>query len=135
MDSETIFTGGCLCGAVRYEAKGDPLAGFCYCEDCRKASGSGFVPFIGFRQSEVHVTGETLKFTANTASGGGALRHSCPVCGSLVFGGGDGNGYNIYAGTLDDASLFQPRIAIFTSRAPAWVAIPPGLKTFPEAPG
>src|ERR1700759_4806702 len=41
--------GGCLCGAVRYQADGDPLsAGYCYCADCRKASGSGFIPFMGF---------------------------------------------------------------------------------------
>ena len=36
------YTGGCLCGALRYEAEGDPLyAGHCYRTDCRKASGSG----------------------------------------------------------------------------------------------
>ena len=43
------YTGGCLCGALRYEAVGEPLyAGLCYCADCQKASGSGFIPFIGF---------------------------------------------------------------------------------------
>ena len=45
--SETVYSGGCLCGAVRYEAQGEPLyAGHCYCEDCRKASGGGFIPFM-----------------------------------------------------------------------------------------
>src|SRR5215469_13948757 len=43
------FTGGCQCGAVRYAAEGEPLyAGYCFCEDCRRSSGSGFAPFMGF---------------------------------------------------------------------------------------
>jgi hypothetical protein len=46
-----ILTGGCLCGAVRYQAEGEPLyAGFCYCEDCRRASGAGAVPFMGYKK-------------------------------------------------------------------------------------
>ena len=43
------YAGGCLCGALRYEAVGEPLgSGHCYCADCRRASGSGFVPFMSF---------------------------------------------------------------------------------------
>jgi len=46
------YTGGCLCGALRYEAEGEPLfTGHCYCTDCQKASGSGFIPFMGFAAS------------------------------------------------------------------------------------
>ena len=45
----SVVTGGCLCGALRYEATGEPtMAGHCYCADCRKASGSGFIPFMGY---------------------------------------------------------------------------------------
>jgi hypothetical protein len=48
-ESGKRYVGGCLCGALRYEAEGEPLyAGHCYCADCRKASGSGFIPFMGF---------------------------------------------------------------------------------------
>ncbi|MBV8794858.1 MAG: aldehyde-activating protein, partial [Hyphomicrobiales bacterium] len=44
------ITGGCLCGALRYEAVGEPIgSGHCYCADCRRASGSGFIPFMGFK--------------------------------------------------------------------------------------
>ena len=40
MSETTKHTGGCLCGAVRYEATGEPsMAGYCFCEDCQKASG------------------------------------------------------------------------------------------------
>ena len=44
------YTGGCLCGALRYEAVGQSIgSGHCYCSDCRRASGSGFVAFMGFK--------------------------------------------------------------------------------------
>ena len=44
-DTGTHITGGCLCGALRYEADAEPLhAGFYYCDDCRRASGSGCIP-------------------------------------------------------------------------------------------
>ncbi len=43
------ITGGCLCGALRYEANAAPtFMGYCCCDDCQKASGSGFIPFVGF---------------------------------------------------------------------------------------
>jgi hypothetical protein len=104
-------TGGCLCGQVRYEAEGEPLyAGLCYCTDCQKASGSGFIPFMGFASSAVRFSGRTLPYTTKAANGGDAVRNSCPVCGSLVFGGvvGKDISFTIYAGTLDDPSSFHP---------------------------
>ena len=131
------YSGGCLCGAVRYEADGEPtFAGYCYCMDCRKASGSGFVPFMGFRADAVRFTGPTRQFVSKAARGGDAVRNSCPVCGSLVFGGivGKDNSHTIYAGSLDDPSAFRPTIAIFNRDRPAWVALPPGLEVFDALP-
>lgn len=127
------YTGGCLCGALRYEAVGEArFAGHCYCADCRKASGSGFVPFMGFASGNLRITGQSQKFTTKAASGGDAVRNSCPVCGSLVFGGEPGQAkvHTIYAGTLDEPSLFRPTVAVFTSGRPAWAAIPPGLTVY-----
>ena len=115
------YTGGCLCGALRYEAEGEPMhSGHCYCADCRKASGSGFIPFMGFRSSAVRFTGQSRTFTSKAASGGDAVRNYCPICGSLVFGGrvGEDSSHTIYVGSLDDPSVFHPKIAIFTRGRP-----------------
>lgn len=131
------YAGGCLCGAVRYEAEGEPLyQGLCYCDDCRKASGSGFIPFIGFASSAVRFSGATRQSVTKAASGGDAVRNFCAACSSLVFGGevGKSDSFTIYAGSLDDPSLFDPKAAIFArSRAP-WAAIPPGLKVYDGLP-
>jgi hypothetical protein len=131
------YTGGCLCGALRYEADGEPTAsGHCYCADCRKASGSGFIPFMGFSREAVRIRGETLTFRSKAASGGDAVRNSCAVCGGLVFGGEieRSDSFTIYAGSLDEPLHFHPTMAIFTRDRPAWAVIPPGLAVFEELP-
>lgn len=120
-------TGGCLRGALRYEAEGEPLfAGHCYCADCRKAAGSGFIPSTGFPSSAMRFSGQTLAFTSKAANGNDAVRNSC-----LVFGGeiGKSESFTIYAGSLDDPSLFHPTAAIFTHNRPEWPVIPPDLAT------
>ena len=131
-------TGGCLCGAVRYEADGPPAyAGYCCCADCRKASGSGFVGFMGYPATAVRFSGRTRTFTCKSAAGGDAVRNSCPVCASLVFGGvvGEDDEHTLYAGSLDDPSRFQPTIALFNRDRPAWVVLPDGLTLFETMPG
>ena len=131
------FSGGCLCGALRYRVDGKPLyAGHCYCCDCRKASGSGFIPFIGVAGTDVTFSGKTLTYRSKARNGGDTDRNSCPVCGGLVFGGvvGKSDSFTIYAGSLDDPTWFRPTIAIFTRNRPAWALIPPGLTCFEDMP-
>jgi hypothetical protein len=127
-DSVKRWTGGCLCGVLRYEAEGEPLfAGLCCCTDCRKASGSGFIPFLGFSSGAVRFTGRAQTFTSKAASGKDAVRNFCPDCGK-------DDQFTIYAGTLDDPSTFHPTMAIFTRDRPAWAVLPAGLKTFEKMP-
>ena len=135
--SETDTTGGCLCGALRYAARGEPtMMGHCYCADCRKASGSGFIPFMGFKASALRFTGPTRRFVTKSARGSDAVRNFCAACGSLVFGGvvGKDDAHTIYAGSLDEPSRFHPRIAIFAAGRPDWAVIPPGLAVFERMP-
>jgi len=135
--SKTKITGGCLCGALRYEAQGDPLyMGHCYCTDCQKVSGSGFIPFMGFAASALRFSGASRPFVSPAANGGDATRNFCPTCNSLVFGGvvGKSDSFTIYAGSLDDKSHFHPQIAIFARNRPAWASLPEGVTVFQEMP-
>ena len=137
-DEAKNHTGGCLCGALRYEAIGEPTgSGHCYCGDCRRASGSGFIPFMGFRADAVRFTGEARQFHSKAANGNDAVRNRCAQCMSLVFGGeiGKSDSHTIYAGTLDDPSAFHPTFAIFAESRPPWAIIPPGFKVFDRMPG
>ena len=131
------ITGGCLCGALRYEAAGEPLyTGFCFCADCRKASGGGSIGFMAFAASAIRFTGEARQFTSRAFRGGDATRNFYPVCGGLVFGGvvGETESHTVYAGSLDDPARFQPAIAIFNRDRPGWAPLPPGLTVFETLP-
>jgi len=134
-----MLTGGCLCGAVRYEADGDPAwTAICYCRDCQRTSGSGYVPVMGMARAQMRITGEMACFGAAAANGNVATRHFCLTCGSLVLGGilDDMAGtISIYIGTLDDPSVFQPQIAIFTKHRLPWDCTVAGVTEFAAMPG
>src|SRR2546426_9845767 len=75
----TRFTGGCLCGRVRYECSADPFfMGNCHCRDCQKASGGAYEPDIGLPAAALKITGvvkyyDTKADSGNTLSRGGPL--------------------------------------------------------------
>ncbi|MEI9932386.1 MAG: GFA family protein [Rhizomicrobium sp.] len=134
--SETI-TGGCLCGAVRYEAHGEPrFAGYCFCNDCRRQSGSGFIGFMGFDASAIVITGAVLTHSHKLGDGRIADRNHCAACWSLVYGGivGETDNHTIYAGSHDDPSRFEPKIGIFASEKAPWVVVPEGVTMFDRMP-
>lgn len=112
------------------------MMGHCYCADCRKASGSGFIPFMGFAAAALRFEGAPRQHRCRAFRGGEAVRNYCPDCGGLVFGGvvGESDSHTIYAGSLDDPSLFSPKIAIFNRDRPAWATLPPGVMVFETMP-
>jgi len=131
------ITGGCLCGALRYDALAEPVyAGLCYCADCRKASGSGFIPFMGFRAADLVITGRTSQSHVPSFSGTTATRNNCAECGSLVFGGvhGKSDEHTIYAGSLDDPARFVPTVALFVRDRPAWAEVKIDLTEYQTMP-
>ena len=133
-----MLTGGCLCGAVRYEADGDPAwTAICYCRDCQRTSGSGYVPVMGVKRSQVKITGEMSSFDTPAANGNIATRHFCPTCGSLVLGGHleDADGVlSIYVGALDDPSVYRPQVAVFTRHRLPWDRTAEGVTEFDGMP-
>ncbi|WP_454761127.1 GFA family protein [Caulobacter segnis] len=135
--TETAFKGGCLCGALRWQADRAPtFMGVCCCADCRKASGSGFIPFMGFAAEALTITGPAMQYRSRAFRGGEATRNSCPNCGGLVFGGEHGlhDSHTIYAGSLDDPGLFKPAMALFGRDKPDWVVLPEGVTVFETMP-
>jgi len=78
-----IIRGGCSCGAVRYEAAGEPYnVTHCHCQDCRHGSAAAFVTWATFRRAGFRfIRGDPL-----TRSCAGRLRSFCPACGTpLTF--------------------------------------------------
>lgn len=107
-----IVRGGCLCGAVRIEAKGTPYrVGICHCLDCRKHHGALFHASAIFPEEAVEVSGETNDYEG---------RHFCPRCGSSVFNRSDDE-IEVHLGTLDEPSRFTPTYELWTIRRESWL--------------
>ena len=95
-------TGGCLCGAVRYESKEPPLQGYyCHCTICQKAYGGLFSATVSFSGSAFSFTRGELKYHRATSF---AMRGFCTTCGSPVAFFYEGNpDVWIKIGSLDHA--------------------------------
>ena len=77
------ITGGCHCGAIRYEADGNAIThALCHCTDCRRHAGAPMVGWTMYRLNEVKVTKGTPKIYESSANG---RRHFCPNCGTGLF--------------------------------------------------
>ena len=80
------YTGGCACGAIRYELSGEPLViTDCQCRDCQHKSGTGHGSYMTFAGREaVKLTGKTAQWDMKGDSGNVKTRGFCPTCGSPV---------------------------------------------------
>ncbi len=133
----TKMTGGCACGAVRYEISADPVMQVhCQCNKCRKLSGTGHTDLMAFPRDAVKVTGKLASWGYTADSGAKASRAHCPTCGSPVTGETSGHPglLAIMAGSLDDASVYKPQAAVFTESGYGWDALGEGLPRFPKMP-
>ena len=114
-------TGGCLCGAIRYEVTGDPVrAAHCHCDDCRRATGASFATNVFFKEEDVKILQGTPSRYEHTADSGNTMtKEFCGNCGSQLFGIGSGSAgvKHVKVGTLDDASFVKPQIEVYTGKA------------------
>ena len=113
----TIQKGGCLCGSVRFDVRGEPLrVGVCHCMDCRKFHGALFHASAIYPENAFSVTGKTSSYEG---------RSFCPVCGSSVFSQSDDE-IEINLGSFDEPDQFRPTYELWTIRRENW------LPEFPE---
>lgn len=93
-DGTRVRYGGCSCGAVRFEIRGEPdKVGVCHCTECRKATGSAFVAYADWPSEALTVAGEAREYRG---------RSFCPVCGTRLFSL-TADQAEIMLGALDDA--------------------------------
>lgn len=77
------ITGGCHCGAIRYQAEGEAIThALCHCTDCRRHAGAPMVSWTMYPRDAVEVTKGEPKIYESSANG---RRHFCPDCGTGLF--------------------------------------------------
>ena len=132
-----MLTGGCLCGAVRYEAGGKPLGqAVCHCRNCQKQGGSAFSALITVDASQLTVTGATKLYVDHGDSGQPVHRHFCGDCGSPLYSVLPANAAlaHLKAGTLDDPSIMAPRVNIWCDSAWPSTLFPENAIRIPRNP-
>ena len=106
-----IVTGGCLCGAVRYEAEGPPVCvGICHCQTCRRHTGAPFVAFVAFEGRHVSFP-ETDRDIYRSSER--AQRGFCSKCGTPLTWEGRYKGLDIiefHVSTTDDPEAHPPEL-------------------------
>ncbi len=123
---EHLTAGGCLCGAVRYEASGEPRnVTHCHCEDCRRSAGAAFVTWASFWQKDFHfMKGETREVEF-----AGRLRGFCPMCGTtLTFRSSPATEeIDVTVASFDEPAKVSPGDHIWVEDRLPWIALADGL--------
>lgn len=130
------YTGGCLCGRVRYGGREEVGGGHCHCTDCRKSSGTGHCSHMIVPEAAFSLSGQ-LKFYDSPADSGNIVsRGFCPNCGSAVYSTNSGMPGMVFvrASSLDDPEVFKPQMIVYTDRAATWDHMDPALPSFAAMP-
>jgi hypothetical protein len=131
--------GGCQCGAVRYEAAGEPLHhALCHCNDCRASAGAPAVAWIAFAEDAVTVTqGATATYEGKSGAG----RQFCPTCGTGLFYTNAAvlpGLVDVQSATLDSVADEAPQVHIQVAERLEWMTRLgelPEFERYPGAPG
>ena len=126
-----MLSGGCFCGAIRYQAAGTPFNQTnCHCSICRRTTGAPFVTWFSIRSTDFKiVNGEPSRFSSSEKG----ERFFCPRCGTQVaFRHADfPDEIDITTASLDDPELVPPRDNTHASSRLAWI-VPDGLPDYRE---
>jgi hypothetical protein len=127
-DKAIRATGGCLCGAVRYEVRGSlrPVIA-CHCTQCRRTSGHFVAATATAPQNLVLVEKKGLSWYQSSSF---ARRGFCRTCGSSLFWErteGASDHISIMTGTLDSPTGLETEMHIYVEDAGDYYKINDGL--------
>jgi hypothetical protein len=127
-----MTTGGCLCGAVRFEVLG-PLRDvvLCHCGECRRWGGHVTAMTAAEAAHLRFVTDSGLRWIDSPESAARARRGFCGECGaSLFWDAPDRETISIAAGVLDEPTGLRTTSQIYTEDAGDYYEIDPTLESF-----
>ena len=129
------LTGGCGCGAVRYEIDAAfASANYCHCTRCQRRTGTAASANGRTAPGSFRITaGE--EHIGTWAPEGGATKNFCVLCGGGLFSRSDGDPptIGVRLGTVDGDPGIRPQWRAYVAYAASWEEIPDdGLPRYPE---
>ena len=125
--SDTERAGHCLCGAVRFTARGEPKwVAHCHCESCRRATSAAFATYAGYPADAVTWTAAAPRAYASSP---GVTRTFCANCGTpMSFAGERWPGeIHLFATSFDAPDSLVPQVHVYTEEQLSWVHLADGL--------
>lgn len=117
-----IFTGGCLCGEVRFRIEGETdWPHYCSCSMCQRWSGAPLVAWVDMPLAGLTWVAGYPKLVRTSAK---TQRGFCGTCGSSLFALDDGSDKICMTITsIDQANDLVPEAHSFADKAPAWLHV------------
>lgn len=132
------YTGGCACGAIRYEITAEPVfSNHCQCRQCQRISGTGHGSYMAFpSRTDVTLNGAATHREVTGDSGTVKSHGFCPTCGSPVYLtlSTAPAMFIIHAGSLDEPGRYRPQAVTYAMNGHAWDRLDPALQTFERMP-
>lgn len=120
-----MYTGGCLCGAVRYEISG-PIRNIvhCHCSQCRKAQGSAFATNGIVAASDFRIVAGENRLIGYESTPG-QTKYFCGTCGSPILSRRESrpDQVRVRVGTIESDLVERPIAHIFVSSRANWEEI------------
>ncbi len=131
------YTGGCACGAIRFEVSAEPaVMNDCRCRQCQRESGTGHGSHLTFVGAPVRTTGNASFWETVGEGGTRKNRAFCPTCGNPVYISFPDmpDVFVVAAASLDDPGRYQPQIVMWASAGQPWDPVDPAITTFEKMP-
>ena len=129
-----MLTGGCHCGAIRYETADQAVHHtLCHCTDCRKCAGAPAVAWALAPADQVIITGEPVWYASSTDG----RRGFCGQCGTGLFYTNEAifpGQIDVQSATLDDPEAIPLQAQIQTAEAIGWMSDLHRLPAFERYP-
>lgn len=132
-----VHEGGCVCGAVRYRVRGQPVVAMaCHCRFCQQRLGTAFALVAYFDEKNIEfIQGQLNLYEHHSDESGRWLKMQfCPCCGTTLTHIAEVRpGLRaIAAGTFDDPDWFKIERHLWVRSKRPWVQIPAGVAEFPQ---
>ena len=129
------ITGGCHCGAIRYQLEGHPIVhALRHCSDCRRSAGAPMVGWTMYPGMALKVTKGTPKIYKSSEHG---RRHLCPDCGTGLFYFNEQmlpGIVDIQSATYDEPDAVPPQAHIQVAERIGWMKTAHELPAFDRYP-
>ncbi len=119
----TVLSGGCDCGAIRYEVKAEAnFSIICQCRACQRITGAGHSALFAVSADQTTVEGKVNFYERSTDSGGKVRSGFCGDCGNPVMNKPSSCPQFIFlhAATLDDPGTFKPEMVVYETFKQPW---------------